>query len=99
MRIYADVLKLPLSIIGSDQGPALGSAIHAAAAAGAYPDVRSASAAMGSKQSAVYAPDPAASEVYDELYAEYKRLHDYFGRGENTVMRKLRAIQRKAVLS
>ena len=39
MQIYADVLRLPLSVIGSEQGPALGSAIHAAVAAGAYPDV------------------------------------------------------------
>jgi L-ribulokinase len=99
MQIYTDVLKMPLSAIGSDQGPALGSAIHAAAAAGAYPDVRTAAAAMGRKHEAVFTPDPAASAVYDELYTEYKRLHDYFGRGENTVMRKLRAIQRQAVLS
>ncbi len=42
MQIYADVLRLPLSVIGSAQGPALGSAIHAAVAAGAYPDVRAA---------------------------------------------------------
>ena len=47
MQIYADVTRLPLSIVASEQGPALGSAIHAAVAAGAYPDVRSASAAMG----------------------------------------------------
>ena len=52
---------------------------------------------MGRKQERVHLPDPAASAVYDELYAEYKRLHDYFGRGENTVMRKLKAIQRRAV--
>ena len=96
MQIYADVLKRPLSVIGSDQGPALGSAIHAAAAAGAYPDVRAAAAAMGRKQDAVWRPDPAASAVYDELFAEYTRLHDYFGRGENKVMRTLRAIKRRA---
>jgi L-ribulokinase len=36
LRIYADVTNLPLSVIGSEQGPALGSAIHAAVAAGAY---------------------------------------------------------------
>jgi len=96
MQIYADVLKRPLSVIGSDQGPALGSAIHAAAAAGAYPDVRSAAAAMGRRREAVRQPDPAASAVYDELFAEYVRLHDYFGRGGNTVMRKLRAIRRDA---
>ncbi|MFD0788278.1 FGGY-family carbohydrate kinase, partial [Micromonospora azadirachtae] len=39
MQIYADVTDRPLSIIGSAQGPALGSAIHAAVAAGAHPDV------------------------------------------------------------
>jgi L-ribulokinase len=95
MQIYADVLRMPLSVIGSDQGPALGSAIHAAAAAGAYPDVRAAAAAMGRKQTAVYQPDPAAAEVYDELFAEYTKLHDYFGRGANKVMRNLRALQRR----
>jgi L-ribulokinase len=25
-------------------------------------------------------PDPAAADAYDRLYAEYSRLHDYFGR-------------------
>ncbi|GAA3921950.1 ribulokinase [Actinoplanes auranticolor] len=95
MQIYADVLRMPLSVIGSDQGPALGSAIHAAAAAGAYPDVRTAAAAMGRKRTAVYQPDPAAAEVYDELFAEYTKLHDYFGRGANKVMRNLRAVQRR----
>jgi L-ribulokinase len=95
MQIYADVLRMPLSVIGSDQGPALGSAIHAAAAAGAYPDVRTAAGAMGRKQTAVYQPDPGAAAVYDELFAEYTKLHDYFGRGGNKVMRTLRAIQRR----
>ena len=47
MQIYADVLRLPLSVIGSEQGPALGSAIHAAVAAGAHPDVPAAADAMG----------------------------------------------------
>ena len=49
MQIYADVTGLPLSTIGSAQGPALGSAIHAAVAAGAYPDIRAAAEAMGSR--------------------------------------------------
>ena len=47
MQIYADVTNLPLSTIGSTQGPALGSAIHAAVAAGEYPDVHAASEVMG----------------------------------------------------
>ena len=95
MQVYADVLRMPLSVITSEQGPALGSAIHAAVAADVYPDVPSAAAAMGRKTEAVYLPDPAAADVYDELYAEYRRLHDYFGRGDNDVMHRLRSIQRR----
>jgi L-ribulokinase len=98
MQIYADVIRRPLSVIGSGQGPALGSAIHAAVAAGAYPDVPAAAAVMGREERDVYRPDPAKADVYDELYAEYVRLHDYFGRGENKAMYRLRAI-RDRVLS
>ena len=98
MQIYADVIRRPLSVIGSGQGPALGSAIHAAVAAGAYPDVPAAAGAMGRIDSDVYQPDSARADVYDELYAEYVRLHDYFGRGENKAMYRLRAI-RDRVLS
>ena len=93
MQIYADVTRRPLSVIGSEQGPALGSAIHAAVAAGAYPDVPAAAQAMGRIERDVYRPAPARADVYDELYAEYVRLHDYFGRGENPVMHRLRAIR------
>jgi L-ribulokinase len=97
MQIYADVLRRPLSVIGSDQGSALGSAIHAAVAAGAYPDVPDAAAAMGRVKQEAYRPDPGRADVYDELYAEYVRLHDYFGRGENQVMYRLRAIRDRAL--
>jgi L-ribulokinase len=97
MQIYADVTRRPLSVIGSDQGPALGSAIHAAVAAGAYPDVAAAADAMGRIHSDVYQPDAARADVYDELYAEYVRLHDYFGRGENKAMYRLRAIRDRAL--
>lgn len=96
MQIYADVLNLPLSTSGSSQGPALGSAIHAAVAAGAYPDIRSASAAMGSLNRAVVNPIPDNVAAYDALFAEYRLLHDYFGRGANNVMHRLKAIARDA---
>ena len=97
MQVYADVTRRPLSLIASEQGPALGSAIHAAVAAGAYADVPAAAAAMGGRRQAVYEPDPASADVYDGLYAEYVRLHDYFGRGANQVMHRLRAIRDEAV--
>jgi L-ribulokinase len=97
MQIYADVTRRPLSVIGSGQAPALGSAIHAAVAAGAYPDVPAAAAVMGRVERDVYRPDAARADVYDELYAEYVRLHDYFGRGANQVMYRLRAIRDRAL--
>jgi L-ribulokinase len=97
MQVYADVLRMPVETCASAQGPALGSAIHAAVAAGAYPDVRTAGAAMGGRGQRTYVPDPEAADVYDRLYAEYARLHDYFGRGGSDVMRRLRAL-RKEVL-
>ena len=98
MQTYADVLRLPLSTIGSEQGPALGSAIHAAVAAGEHPDVRAAAAAMGSRGPVVYTPVEEDAKVYDRLYEEYVALHDWFGRGGNEVMRRLRALRREATL-
>ena len=94
MQIYADVLRRPIYVTTSDQGPALGSAIHAAVAAGLHADVAAASAAMGRIDEAAYLPDPARADVYDELYADYRTLHDYFsGRPEwagNAVLHRLR---------
>lgn len=97
MQMYADVTRLPLSTIASDQGPALGAAIHAAVAAGAYPDVRTAAAAMGKVNRSVYTPVEERAVVYDELFAEYTLLHDHFGRGGNNVMHRLKALQRRAL--
>lgn len=97
MQIYADVTRRPLGIIDSEQGAALGSAMHAAVAAGVYPDIRSAAQAMGKVRDAVYTPDPDAAAAYDVLYAEYELLHDHFGRGGNEVMRRLKRIRRDAL--
>ncbi len=43
-----------------------------------------------------YQPIPENQAVYQQLYAEYVKLHDYFGRGENDVMKRLRAIKEQA---
>lgn len=96
MQVYADVLRLPLSLAGSSQGPALGSAIHAAVAAGCYPDVAAAAARMGRVVRDAYLPDEGRAAAYDRLFAEYRLLHDAFGRDPGT-MRRLRALRREAV--
>jgi L-ribulokinase len=96
MQLYADVTRLPLSTIGSEYGPALGSAIHAAVAAGYHPDVRAAAKAMGRRITNAYLPDEYRATRYDALYAEYRSLHDWFGRGGNDVMHRLRELRRSA---
>ncbi|MET8764865.1 ribulokinase [Lentzea sp. NPDC004782] len=97
MQIYSDVVNLPLSVIGSEQGPALGSAMHAAVAAGAYSDIRAAAAAMGSVRRDVFTPVPENVEAYERLFLDYLELHDYFGRGANDVMHRLRQYRRDAL--
>ena len=96
MQLYSDATRLPLSTIASDQGPALGSAIHAAVAAGQYANIREAAEAMGKSNRGVYQPNESASKEYDKLYSEYEVLHDYFGRGVNDVMKRLKKIRREA---
>jgi L-ribulokinase len=96
MQVYSDVLRMPISIIASEQGPALGSAIHAAVASGAYTDVHAAGIAMGKLDRNVYTPNADAADAYDLLYAEYAALHDHFGRGGTDVMHRLKAMKRSA---
>jgi L-ribulokinase len=96
MQVYADVLRRPLSVIGSDQGPALGSAIHAAVAAGAYPDINAAAQAMGRRTEAAYVPDPDRADAYDRLYSIYTELHDHFAgtsRGGTEILHTLRTLR------
>ena len=91
MQIYADVIGLPLSTVPSAQAPALGAAIHAATAAGAFSDVRAAANQMGSRICNAYNPIPENVAAYDELYREYVAAYEWFGRG-NDMMRRLRRI-------
>jgi L-ribulokinase len=93
MQIYSDVTRMPLHVIGSDQGPALGAAMHAAVAAGAHSDIHAAAAAMGKVRRDAYLPDEARADAYDTLYEHYLRLHDHFGRGGDDVMHRLRDVR------
>ena len=97
MQIYADVTNMTIHIAGSAQAPALGSAIFGAVAAGSknggYDTINEASAVMSSLSDKIYTPNPDNVKIYDKLYAEYKILHDYFGRGANDVMKRLKGIK------
>ena len=97
MQIYADVLGRDIFVIGSEQGPALGSAMHAAVAAGAYPDIGAAAQKMGRLSDVSYQPSPENVAVYGELYRDYCYLHDLFGRSTvkepGGVMKRLRKLR------
>lgn len=95
-QIYADVTGRPLTLAGSAQAPALGSAIHAAVAAGLYPDIHAAADKMGKLKTEVVSPIPENQAIYDQLYADYKQLYDYFGRGANDVMKRLKKIRNQS---
>ena len=97
MQIYADVLGMPVKIAGSLQGPALGSAIFGAVAAGAekggFDSVFDGAKKLGWVKDTVYYPNAENKKVYDLLFAEYEILHDYFGRGANDVLKRLKKIK------
>lgn len=100
MQIYADVINMPIKIAGSSQGPALGSAIFGAVAAGmksgGYDSIFDAARIMGKIKDAIYYPNSDSAAVYDKLFAEYRILHDYFGRGANDVMKRLKELKKNA---
>jgi L-ribulokinase len=94
MQIYADVTRRRIHLIESEQGPALGSAMHAAVAAGVHPDIRAAAAAMGKVRRDAFVPDAERAAAYDELYLHYSTLHDRFGR--DGIMHALRRLRVRA---
>ncbi len=93
VQIYADVTGKTLRFAGSAQSSALGSAMHAAVAAGVYPNIQAAAEKMGKLTDRTVHPIPAHQAIYDRLYADYKLLYDYFGRGANDVMKRLKALR------
>ncbi|MBB2480699.1 ribulokinase [Bacillus sp. APMAM] len=100
MQIYSDVLNMDVKISASSQTPALGSAMFGAVAAGiergGYESISAAAKDMGGVKEAIYQPIKENVEVYDQLYKEYARLYDYFGRGENNVMKVLKQIKSRS---
>jgi L-ribulokinase len=101
MQIYADVTGRELRVAATPQAGAFGSAMFAAVAAGkeagGYDTIFEAAENMARLQDVVYKPDPARKAVYDQLFAEYVKLHDHFGRGANDVMKRLKALRQQVL--
>ena len=87
MQVYADILGRPMKVSRSDQTPALGAALFGAVAAGeeksGYKSIEEAQKKMtGVKK--ITNPNPKHHEIYQKMYALYKKLHDAFGTKEWT---------------
>jgi L-ribulokinase len=100
MQIYADVTGRQIKLADPLQTcSALGAAMHGAVAAGAaaggYDTIGAAARKMARVQKLTYRPDARRHAVYNQLFAEYHTLHDYFGRGGNDVMKRLKALRRE----
>jgi L-ribulokinase len=97
MQIYADVTGREIKVSASQQTAGLGSAMFGAVAAGraagGYDSIVEAAQHMARLKDQVYTPVAEHKAVYDQLYAEYARLHDHFGRGENDVMKRLKQLK------
>jgi sugar (pentulose or hexulose) kinase len=76
MQIFADVFGVPASRSVSGAGAALGAAICAAVATGAYPSFDDAAAAMTTERES-FAPDAAHHDVYRRMNeAVYQTIRD-----------------------
>lgn len=86
MQIYADVCGREITVAGSGQSGAFGSAIYAAAAAG-FGSVAGLAARLGRLSGTVYRPIPENVRRYEALYKEYCALSDFLARGSGVMYR------------
>ena len=100
MQMLSDVLGKEICVSSASQIPALASAIYASVAAGSenggYSSISEATKRMAAPFEVTYLPDVERQSQYMRLYNEYLILHDFFGRGGNDVMKRLRVISDKA---
>jgi L-ribulokinase len=97
MQIFSDVTGRKIRLSASPHTPAFGSAMFGAVAAGksggGYDSIFEAAKNMAHLKEECFSPNPENHQLYRQIYAEYDRLHDYFGRGENDVMKRLKKIK------
>ncbi len=102
LQIYADITNRVINVADSIQTPALGAAMFGAVAAGAnhggFDTILDAAKNMARIKEEVIKPIPKNVAIYDRLYNEYVKLHDYFGRGGNDVMKRLRDIRLESIV-
>jgi L-ribulokinase len=97
MKIYADVTCREIKLAKSSQTSALGAAIYGAFISGkeqcGYSSLTDAIQSMAHMKNISYKPDKNNMIIYDNIFKEFEKLHDYFGRQYNDVMKKLKSIR------
>jgi L-ribulokinase len=103
MQIYADVTGMEIAVVSSKHTSAVGAAILGSVAAGSaeggYDSIPEAVRRLACPRVKKFQPIPEQEKVYQRLFREYKILHDYFGRGGNDVMKRLKQIREEAGFS
>jgi len=98
VQVYSDILNREISVCPTTQAGALGAAILGVAAATpevtGYNELSEIVEKLGKRGDKIYYPNTANVGEYDKLFAEYKILHEYFGKGMNDVMRHLNALRK-----
>jgi L-ribulokinase len=94
MQIYSDVTGMPISVAKYEFTPAIGAAIYGAKVAGGenggYDNLTDAARNMTNVYEEKYKPNTENTKEYRRLYEEYIKLIEYFGKGDNDVMKTLK---------
>lgn len=82
MQQYANILGKKVSVACANEGPATGSAIFAACAAGVYESYGEAVSHMKARNYVEYMPDVKHSAEYERIYARFKRYYELLGESD-----------------
>ncbi len=98
MQLFADTSGRSVHVPASSEIPARGSVLFGAVAAGVFPDIGAAIAAMRPGTARTYTPDPEAKRIYDDVYGVYRNLYQTLGRTQVELLHELKRIrnQRRA---
>jgi L-ribulokinase len=93
MQLLADTSGREVRVPSSGEIPARGAALFGAVAAGAFEDIAAAIAATRPSVARTYRPNPAAKEIYDQLYGVYRTLYETLGRSQVDLLHELKRIR------
>lgn len=94
VQIYADVMNKPIRVAKTPHVSAVGAAVLGSLAAGTaeggYHSMSTAMKHMNQLDDKVFYPIQENVDQYRKLYQEYKTLSEYFGTGNNQIMKRLK---------